>query len=136
MSRYRDPHPPRYNKFYLDKRNGKIAGVCAGLADYFGLDVTLIRIVTLICLFFFGPVILVGYILLAWLVDPRPDDLFHSEKESEFWKNVRVKPHNTVRDIRHKFREIERRLRAAEAHITSREYKLQKEFRDLEDNNK
>ncbi len=31
-------------KFYLDKRNGKIMGVCSGIADYTGIDVTLIRI--------------------------------------------------------------------------------------------
>jgi phage shock protein C len=31
-------------RFYLDKRNGKIMGVCAGIADYFGWDVTLVRI--------------------------------------------------------------------------------------------
>ncbi|WP_417320461.1 envelope stress response membrane protein PspC [Emcibacter sp.] len=131
------PHPehnaPKYNKLYLDKKNAKISGVCAGLADYFGMDVTLIRIITVIAFIFFGgPLILIGYILLAWMLDPRPIDLYHTEKEGEFWKNVRVKPRNTIRDVRYKFREIEKRLRAAEAHITSSEYKLHKEFRDLE----
>ena len=36
--------PPSRTKFYLDKRNGKVMGVCAGIADYTGLDVTLVRI--------------------------------------------------------------------------------------------
>jgi len=36
--------PGRSRKFRLDKRNGKVAGVSAGIANYFGLDVTLIRI--------------------------------------------------------------------------------------------
>ena len=34
------------NKFHLDKRNGKLMGVCAGIADYTGWDVTLVRIGT------------------------------------------------------------------------------------------
>ena len=36
--------PPSRTRFYRDKRNGKVMGVCAGIADYTGLDVTLVRI--------------------------------------------------------------------------------------------
>ena len=36
--------PPSRTRFYRDKRNGKIMGICAGLADYTGFDVTLVRI--------------------------------------------------------------------------------------------
>ena len=32
---------------YRDEKNGKISGVCAGLGDYFDLDVTLIRVIFL-----------------------------------------------------------------------------------------
>jgi phage shock protein C len=49
----------------------KIAGVCAGFARYFGLDVTLIRVlwvvITVFPLPFFG---LVSYIV-AWIVMPK-----------------------------------------------------------------
>ena len=40
----------------------KIAGVCAGLANYFGLDASIIRIVWLLC------VLLGGFGLLAYLI--------------------------------------------------------------------
>ena len=30
--------------FRLDKRRGKLMGVCAGIADYFGIDTTLVRV--------------------------------------------------------------------------------------------
>ena len=30
--------------FHLDKANAKFMGVCSGIADYFGWDVTLVRI--------------------------------------------------------------------------------------------
>ncbi len=129
------PHheTPRYNKLYLDKKNGKICGVCAGLADYTGIDITIIRIVAILGLI--SPasgVVVIAYFLLCWLVDAKPKDLFESKAEDKFWQGVRTQPKNTIRDVRHKFREIERRLRAAEAHVTSREYKLNKEFEDLE----
>lgn len=50
-------------------RDGIIAGVCGGLADFFGLDVSLIRIATLILIIFGGLSIWV-YIIL-WLIVPK-----------------------------------------------------------------
>lgn len=46
----------------------KIAGVCAGFAEYFDLDVTLVRVVWLVCSVF-GLAGIVGYIA-AWIVMP------------------------------------------------------------------
>src|SRR5690349_20384436 len=44
-------HPASRTRFYLDKRNGKFMGVCAGIADYTGFDVTLVRICFLATMF-------------------------------------------------------------------------------------
>ena len=131
-AQYKD-QPPQYNKLYLDKKNAKICGVCAGLADYFGIDSAIIRVVAVVGLI--SPasgIVFIAYFLMCWMLDPKPQDMFESKEEDDFWKGVRTQPKNTIRDVRHKFREIERRLRAAEAHVTSREYKLNKEFEDLE----
>lgn len=46
----------------------KIAGVCKGFADYFGLDVTLVRIVWLVCSVF-GLLGVVAYIA-GWIIMP------------------------------------------------------------------
>lgn len=35
-------------KFKLDRKNAMISGVCSGVANYFDIDVTLIRILTAI----------------------------------------------------------------------------------------
>lgn len=45
-----------------------VAGVCAGLAEYFGLDTTLVRVITALLLIF-GGVGLWVYIVL-WIVIP------------------------------------------------------------------
>ena len=37
-------------KLYLDKANKKIAGVCAGVAEYLDVDMTVVRIVFLVAL--------------------------------------------------------------------------------------
>jgi phage shock protein C len=50
----------------------KIAGICGGLAEYFGADATLIRLVWIIVSIFCGAVIggVIAYII-AWLIIPR-----------------------------------------------------------------
>jgi|SRR5579859_3691079 len=50
------------------RQNRKIAGVCAGLAEYFDLDATLIRIVWALCVVF-GGVGALAYIV-CWIVIP------------------------------------------------------------------
>lgn len=52
----------------LDKRNRKIAGVCAGFARYFGVDVVLMRVIWLGVALGTG----VGFLvyLAAWIVIP------------------------------------------------------------------
>ena len=63
--------PPVYvppKKLVRSSNDKKIAGVCAGLADYFDMDVTLIRVLWLLATLVPGPNIIV-YIVL-WIVLP------------------------------------------------------------------
>lgn len=55
------------NKLYRSSQNKMLAGVCAGVADFFGLDVKLVRLVWLLALLFGAGAIL--YIML-WIVVP------------------------------------------------------------------
>lgn len=56
------------DKLYRSEADKKIGGVCGGLADYFDIDSTLIRLVVLLT-FFMGGVGLFLYII-AWVVIP------------------------------------------------------------------
>lgn len=51
-------------KLYKSKNGAKIEGVCTGLSIYFGLDVTLIRLIFVLLAFFGGPGI-IAYIVCA-----------------------------------------------------------------------
>ncbi|KAK0343422.1 hypothetical protein LTR94_018386 [Friedmanniomyces endolithicus] len=58
------------NSFTLDRRNAKIMGVCAGIANRTGLDVTLIRVaLVLLTLCALGPIGVVAYLLAGWLAE-------------------------------------------------------------------
>lgn len=64
------PHGRRLTRSATDK---KIAGICGGLAEYFGVDATAIRVVWVILSILCGAVIggVIAY-ALAWLIIPRP----------------------------------------------------------------
>ena len=116
----------RRTKFYLDKRDGKIMGVCAGLADYTGVDLTLVRVgVVLLTVFALGPVAIVAYLVLGWLASDKPREFYDSDPaETKFWQGVRAKPSATVRGVRASFRDIDRRLADVEMHVTSQNSSL------------
>lgn len=61
---------PNGQKVLVRSRKGRmLAGVCAGIADYFGIDVTLVRLIlAVICVFTAGAGVL-AY-LVAWAVIP------------------------------------------------------------------
>lgn len=53
-------------RYALDKNNGKILGVCAGLSNRTGIDPTAIRLMAVaLTLFLLGPVAVLAYFLTA-----------------------------------------------------------------------
>lgn len=132
MTSEQTPSEPSWRRLYRNPRRGWIAGVCAGLADYFGITRTVVRVLTLICLVAFTLPTLVAYLIAAVVLERRPDAMRGTREEEAFWRSVRLEPSRTARDLARKFQDMERRLRAAEAKVTSSDYKLRQQFRDLE----
>lgn len=64
---------------YRLPKQGQIAGVCAGLADYFDFDVTLIRVIFVVGAFVTGGAAVLLYIILA-IVLPVSDFEIGSKK--------------------------------------------------------
>lgn len=122
----------KHTKFYLDKRNAKWLGVCAGIADYTGLDVTLIRIAMVFGTIIGSGALVLVYLAAAWIAPPKPMELDYSGPEDKkFWQDVRASPARTVRSVRSKFREIDRRLADVEAYVTSSNSRLANEIEKL-----
>lgn len=57
---------------YKNSRNKRIAGVCAGIADYLEVSTFSVRLVALISLFVFGPFTFWAYVICAFAFDPDP----------------------------------------------------------------
>ena len=59
---------------YLDSRDGWIAGVCAGVANYFRTDPAIVRVGVVVAGLFFTKIVIAIY-LVAWLLlDEAPKD--------------------------------------------------------------
>jgi len=54
-------------RFLVNRRDAKIMGVAAGLADYTGLDPLVIRLAMVAALLITGPVAILFYLLAGWL---------------------------------------------------------------------
>jgi phage shock protein C len=122
-----------HTKFYLDKQNAKWRGVCAGIADYTGVNVLWVRLGAVFLTLMGGfPWTLIGYWGAAWFSDKKPVHLYSSDQEEQkFWQGVRQSPARTTRDIRSRFREIDRRLADIEIFYTSNNKQLADEIESL-----
>ncbi|MCW2336166.1 phage shock protein C [Sphingobium sp. B2D3A] len=122
----------RRTKFYLDKKNAKAMGVCAGIADYMGIDVLWVRIGAVLVTLAGGfPWTVIAYLLAAWMAEPKPTGLYADREDERFWQGVRTNPARSTRDVRSKFRDIDRRLSDIETFYTSRNTRLADEIDSL-----
>ena len=114
-------------KFHLDRRNGKFMGVCAGIASYFNIDATFVRIgavvVTLLGAF---PWTLIAYGVAAWLAKPTPAGDYEAEDISTL-RGGRMSTY----DLNASMRDIDRRMAEVETFVTSSNTSLANEIDKL-----
>ncbi len=126
-----------------DDRNGKLAGVCAGVADYFGWETWLVRVVVLAGTLlipggFFPVLYFVGWIVLEKksVAEKGSGKVETSEVERPVEVKTRVwqrgeAPKQAVQHLTQQFDTIEQRLRSLETYVTSNKFQLDREFRKL-----
>ena len=54
-------------RLYRNKKDGKIAGICSGIGDYFDIDPVIVRLLFLVALFLGGGLIVY---IIGWVVIP------------------------------------------------------------------
>lgn len=118
-------------RLHRDPRHAVVMGVCAGLADYFGLGRTFVRVLAVLGLVFFTMPTLIAYFVAGLLLQPRPEGLDGDERESRFWRRARVEPRGALAEVAARARALDERLRAAEAQVTSAAFRLRRQFDEL-----
>lgn len=118
-------------RFYRDKVDGKILGVCAGIGDYTGVDPIWVRLAAIFALFMTGGMIIPFYILVGLLASKKPAHLYVDRQEQKFWQRVRQSPARTAREVRAQFRDIDRRLADVESYYVNSNPRLSAEIERL-----
>lgn len=116
---------------YRDKQNGKLMGVCAGIADYTGVNALWVRLgaITLVMMSF--SFLIPIYFVAGFLLNKKPQHLYVDREEQKYWQRVRQSPKRTAREIRGKFRDIDRRLAEVENYYVSGNKSLSAEIEKL-----
>lgn len=130
-----EPGPgPNRHRLRRDMARGKIAGVCAGIADYFDINVKFIRVVWILASIFTFPLPIILYGLAAFVLKPGRDltPLYENPEDEQFWRSFSVRPKATYGELKHRFRALDARIGEMEHAVTSNEYTLRREFKDLE----
>ena len=148
----------RRGELYRIPSQGKIAGVCAGLADYFGWETWLIRILIVSGVLFGMPWLVFLYIAAWFILDKKPvtasnpigdqhEPMLASTPQSmgktptdDIQESIKVKariwqagepPKQAFHDIRRKYMAMERQLRSMERYVTSTEFTVSREINKL-----
>ena len=108
-----------------------VAGVCAGLADYFGFNLKATRVLAVISLFMAMPITLLVYFGTVFLIPSRPLSDQAESYDPEFRKALRSSPAQTLGDVRRRFQSLDGRLARLERYVTSSRFNLDQEFRKL-----
>lgn len=130
---FRSPNPKR---LFRSRNERVIAGVCGGIAERYGWDPIVVRLLTVVSFFLFaGPLIILAYIVMVMVVPKAPKGYGRLAPEEEaFWRGVSDQPKRTYSGLKYSFMDLEDRLQNLEASVTSDEWRLRREFRDLEKN--
>ena len=144
------------SELYRNPVKGKIAGVCAGLADYFGWETWLVRILVVSGVLFGMPFLIFIYVAAWFILDKAPQssskashDSFENMNSAKSHQSVnddisnesiKVKrrvwqagepPKQAFYDISRKFKLLERKLQVMEHYVTSPEFTVSREINKL-----
>jgi len=110
----------RSKRFEVDRANGKLLGVCAGIANHTGVDATIIRIaLVLVTIMGAFPWTLVAYGVAFMVGRPRA----HSGQA--------LARTGVREESRERMRSLDLRMQAIETHVTSSNSRLAREIEDL-----
>ena len=137
-------------ELYRDPDGGKIAGVCAGIAQYLGWETWLIRILVVSGVLLGMEWLIFVYIACWFILDQKhvvvgkaknhqtKNETDSSSRFSDDSIKVKTRiwqagepPKQAFHDIRRKFKGLEKQLRSMEKYVTSVEFTVSREINKL-----
>ncbi|MEM7430838.1 MAG: PspC domain-containing protein [Pseudomonadota bacterium] len=116
--------------FYRRSDKAMIGGVCAGIAEHFGFNLRVTRLLAIIALLAAFPFAVVGYLAAVVLIPAHPSATkpILDPDEERIRETVRRSPSMAAAEVQQRSRSIEERLAKLEKYVTSSRYSLDREF--------
>lgn len=112
---------------------GVVAGVCAGIAEYFGWNVRLLRAALVIAVLLGAGAMIVVYLILWYVMDPvEPDAAPASGYDGGGGSPGPGARRPTMAEVQARFERLDARLRGVEECVTDKEFELRRELKKLE----
>lgn len=119
------------NKRLYRSRKGVIFGVCSGIADYFDLNPTGLRILAVaLCFLSFAVPVIICYTLLAIILKPAPALPLGNDDETEFYNSYTQDKTLAVHRLKRMFTDLDSRLQRLETKVTSKDFDWQRRMRN------
>lgn len=136
----------RATRFTRNADRALVAGVCAGISDYFGFRLCAVRAIFVIALLFAFPFAALTYIAIV-LLFPAESDRYEYVVEREVRcrrrrmtrrerrraeaEAVAAESLRRAERVKERYRTLDERLARIEKYVTSSRYDLDREFRNL-----
>jgi phage shock protein C len=132
----------RSRRLCRDREHQKIAGVCAGIANYYGVESWVVRCVAVTGMLFLPSIVFPAYWIMYFVMDKPAKGAMpnnnrrarkdHSSPAPEL--GTQLSPRRSLRNAQVDLAEVELRLRRMESHVTSGQYELQRELNKIDEN--
>jgi phage shock protein C len=107
-------------------------GVCAGIADYTGVDTLWVRLGLIFLTFAVSGMTIPLYFTAGLLLNKKPPQLYVEDQDQQkYWQRVRQNPTRTAREIRARMKDVDRRLADVESYYVSSNPRLTAEIERL-----
>ncbi len=110
-------------KWWRIPQQGKLRGVCAGLAEYLDIPVRLLRVIVVLSLFFgLFMFTIVAYVILSFVLDEKPADAPSQHQPSA---------RELLDELQSTLQQDERNVRDIERYVTSETFSVRSRFRQI-----
>ena len=120
-------------RFYLDRANGRLFGVCAGIARHMGWDPTFVRVgVVLVTLLGAFPWTLIAYGAAALIAKNRPEAGYGEDYGERYGDKAPARASRiSTYELNRSMRDIDRRMAEVETYVTAQNTGLAREIESL-----